>query len=155
MFDLFTSKEVTRYYQVVPLHELADMAAVISRLHDQFIANQGIRWGITLKGQNRLIGSIGFKQFTIGQKASLLYALHPGYWGNGYISEALPVVLQHGFDVLGVTRIDAEVMVGNMASERVLRNNGFAHEGLLRQWLLWDGKYYDINMFSIIAAGKF
>jgi [ribosomal protein S5]-alanine N-acetyltransferase len=51
-----------------------------------------------------------------------------------------------------VKRIEAEVIPGNIASEKVRVKLGFSHEGLLRQWMLWDGKYNDINMYALLKA---
>ncbi len=150
LFAIFTDKRVTEYYTVVPLREEKDILPVIDRFRSQYCNRQGIRWGIALKGQQRLIGSIGFQYFTTGHKAGIVYALSPGYWGQGYISEALKAVLQFGFDELEIRRIEAEVMPGNTASDKVLMRNGFQHEGLLRQWLQWNGKYYDMDMYSVL-----
>ena len=152
LFGIFTDKRVTAYYPVVPLHEERDILPVIERFRNQYHDRLGIRWGITLKGQQQLIGSIGFQYFTTGHKGGIAYALSPDYWVQGYISEALKAVIQFGFDELELRRIEAEVIPGNVASDKVLTRNGFQHEGLLRQWMQWDGRYYDVNMYSVLKC---
>lgn len=54
------------------------------------------------------------------------------------------------FNNLEINRIEAEVMQGNVASEAVLGKLGFKNEGVLRQWMYWNGNHYDMTMFSLL-----
>jgi ribosomal-protein-alanine N-acetyltransferase len=150
LFNLFTDKRVTEFYQVVPLKEVADVKKVVAFFRQRFNDKLGIRWGVALKGQQEIIGTIGFNSFTQGHKGVIVFALMQAYWGKGYITEAIREVTQYGFTVLEMKRIDAEVLPGNIASEKVLEKSGFRHEGLLREWMLWDGRSYDINMYALL-----
>jgi ribosomal-protein-alanine N-acetyltransferase len=148
LFYLLTDKRVTEYYHVVPLQEVGDVRKVIDFLKQRFLDKQGIRWGIALEEREELIGMIGFNSFVPGHKGVLVFALVQEYWGKGYMSEAIKAVLEYGFNTLELGRIEAEVLPGNKASEKVLTKTGFHHEGLLKQWMLWDNKAYDINMYA-------
>ena len=154
MFRLFTNKEVIKYYNVKPFPEEADVLPVIDMLTQKFVAKTGIRWGIVLKEQSEIIGNIGFNNFTVGQAGSISYALLPEYWGRGLLTEALREVIQFGFDELGVGRIEAEVMPGNVASERVLLKNGFHHKGFFKDGFLWNGRHFDVNMYTLVNSAK-
>lgn len=55
-----------------------------------------------------------------------------------------------GFNSLEINRIEAEVMQGNTASEKVLVKLGFKNEGILRQWMYWNENHYDMTMFSLL-----
>lgn len=48
------------------------------------------------------------------------------YWGRGFGGEALKRATRFAFEDLNVDALDAEVMVGNAASERVLEKAGYA-----------------------------
>ncbi|MCW3467192.1 GNAT family N-acetyltransferase [Chitinophaga nivalis] len=152
LLRLFTNPEVTAFYNVVPLHTTADTLRIIGMFRERQREEAAIRWGIALKGQQEMIGTIGFNSYTKGRKGVIVYALEPAYWGKGFITEALTAVLAYGFHTLAVNRIEAEVMPGNVASEKVLEKSGFLHEGLLRQWLYWEGKWYNINMYALLQA---
>jgi ribosomal-protein-alanine N-acetyltransferase len=41
-------------------------------------------------------------------------------------------------------------MIGNSASERILDKLGFTKEGILRQWMFWNEKHYDMTMYSLL-----
>ena len=43
-------------------------------------------------------------------------------------------------------------MQGNIISEKVLEKLNFKIEGILREWMFWNGKYYDMTMFSLLKA---
>jgi ribosomal-protein-alanine N-acetyltransferase len=152
LFNLFTDPKVTEYYHVIPIKEEQDLQKVIGLFRSRYHEKTGIRWGIALKGTENIIGTIGYNSFTQGHRASIVYALMPGYWGNGYITEAMHEVIRFGFKELGINRVEAEVMPGNVLSEKVLEKLGFTYEGLLRQWALWQGKYYDMKMYSLLAS---
>jgi len=95
----------------------------------------GIRWGIALKGHRNIIGTIGFNNFTKQHRANIGYDLQAQFWNNGYLTEALKAIIKYGFKELDVNRIEAEVMQGNIASEKLLAKLGFTNEGVLREWM--------------------
>ena len=152
LFAMFTNPHVTQYFPVIPMREEKDLLKMITLFKDRYAAQTGIRWGIVLQGQDTVIGTAGFNSFTIGHKASLVYALHPNEQGKGLITEALQAILQFGFEELNVNRIEAEVMPGNTASEKVLGKLEFIYEGLLREWMYWQGIRSDIKMYSLLAS---
>ena len=78
------------------------------------------------------------------------YDLQKEFWYNGYITESLKEVLKFGFEKLEINRIEAEVMPGNIGSEKVLKKLRFEKEGLLRDWMLFNGKHYDMMMYSLL-----
>ncbi|MEM7556710.1 MAG: GNAT family N-acetyltransferase [Cyanobacteria bacterium P01_A01_bin.84] len=84
--------------------------------------------------------------------AELSYWLAAAAWGNGYMSEALPPLLDFGFNTLSLNRIHAYHMVRNSASGKVLQKNGFKLEGLLRQRVSKWGKFEDVKLFSVLRS---
>ena len=66
------------------------------------------------------------------------------------MTEASKEVLKYGFYELEINRVEAEVMVGNIRSDKVLEKLGFSCEGVLRDWLYWNGNFYDMEMFSLL-----
>ncbi|MDR1403310.1 MAG: GNAT family N-acetyltransferase [Tannerellaceae bacterium] len=68
-------------------------------------------------------------------KECTFYDLQREYWNNGYITEALKVVIDFGFNSLEINRIEAEVMQSNVASEKVLEKPGFKNERIFNAFL--------------------
>lgn len=76
-----------------------------------------------------------------------------GYWlfpetrGRGLATRAVRAVAFAG----GLWRIEANVRIGNQASERVLERAGFTREGIKRRLLRHDGERVDATSFSLLA----
>lgn len=147
LFYLLTDKRVTRYYHVMPLNEVADVRKVVEFFKQRFREKKGIRWGIAHDKKTELIGFIGFNSFEPEDSAMLVFALVQEYWGKGYMTEAIEAVVAYAFSTLELKSIQADVLPGNEASEKVLTKTGFHHEGLLPEGMQWEGKGYDVNRY--------
>lgn len=152
IYKLFSDPKVTQYYNVITLTSEEEAQKFIDWFHNRFEEKLGVRWGIALKGQSNIIGTIGFNNFIKNHRANLGYDLQSKYWNNGYSTEAIKTIIEFGFKTLEINRIEAEVMQGNLASERVLDKIGFKNEGILRQWMFWNDKHYDMSMFSLLKS---
>jgi len=150
LYKLFCDENVTRYYNLLPFKNEQQAQTLLDFFYDRFTIKSGIRWGIALKGQKYIIGTIGFNNFAKDHRASIGYDIQPDYWNNGYMTEALRAVIDFGFNHLEVNRIEAEVMQGNISSEKLLYKLNFTKEGVLRQWMYWNKKHYDMSMFSLL-----
>ena len=150
LFELFSNNDVTRYYNIETLTKKNEAQKLIDWFQTRFKEKLGIRWGIALKDESKIIGTIGFNNFTKGHRANIGFDLQKDYWNKGYITEVLNVVIDFGFSKLGINRIEGEVMQGNLISEKVLVKKGFKREGVLRQWMLWNGNHYDMTMYSLL-----
>ena len=100
--------------------------------------------------ENKCIGSIGvFRQSNIHLKtAELGYYLAEKYWGKGIMTQAVKEVCDYVFDNSDIIRIFAEPFTYNIASQRVLENNGFCCEGVLKSNAYKNGKVVDMKMYA-------
>ncbi|MEO6818782.1 MAG: GNAT family N-acetyltransferase [Ginsengibacter sp.] len=155
IYNLFNDSSVTQYYNVTTLNNEEEAQKYLDWFSSRFAEQAGIRWGISLKGKKNIIGTAGFNNFTKQHRANLGYDLQTAFWNKGYVTEALQAILQFGFTALEINRIEAEVMQGNTASEKVLTKLGFKNEGILRQWMHWNETYYDMTMFSLLRKEFF
>lgn len=88
------------------------------------------RYGIWLVFKNSVPNFIGFAGLLHADgAASLIYGIHPGYWGNGYATEAAQAVLRYGLETLELGEIKADVDEPNIASIQVLRKLGMQQIG--------------------------
>lgn len=150
LFALFGDAEVVRFYNLLPFQNESEGQRLVDLFQTRFTNQTGIRWGIALKGTTTVIGTIGYNSFSTNHKATIGYDLQTQYWKNGYVTEALQKVIEYGFNQLQVNRIEAEVMQGNVSSEKILFKLNFTNEGLLRDWMYWNDRHYDMTMFSLL-----
>jgi ribosomal-protein-alanine N-acetyltransferase len=123
----------------------------ILMIDDKIEANVGINWAITIKGNPKLIGVIGhYRIQPENHRCEIGYMILPQYNGQGIVTEAIKVVLEYGFDVLNMHSIEAVIDPDNHASERVLQKNGFVKEAHILENELWNGKFWDTIIYSLL-----
>lgn len=152
IYKLFGDKKVTEFYNMLPLKSEQEAQKTIDWFRDRFKDKLGIRWGISLKGHRNIIGTVGFNNYKPKHRAGIGYDLQAEHWNKGYMTEALKAVINYGFSVLYINRIEAEVMHGNIFSEKLLEKLNFKKEGVLREWMLWNEKHYDMSMYSLLKS---
>lgn len=152
LFRIFSDSRVTRYYNLNTFKEPEEAWRLLQRRHGRFWQNRGVRWAITLKESDELIGSCGFN--TVNPKlrvAELGYELARPYWQKGIMTEAVRAALTYGLADLGLKRIEAWIMPPNRASANLLLKVGFQSEGVVENKGYWNGRFHDLELFSLLA----
>lgn len=101
---------------------------------------------------NELVGVISYNYFDWTNRIGYIgYWLDQHYQGKGIITRSVHALIDYGFDVLKLNRIDIRAAVENQASRAVPERLGFKREGVLRQseWL-YD-HYVDHVVYSMLA----
>ncbi|MDP1552324.1 MAG: GNAT family N-acetyltransferase [Methanobacteriaceae archaeon] len=112
---------------------------------DQYTHN----FAITLNG--KAVGGVGL---VIGKdiekiSAEAGYWLGEDYWGQGIVSSALGGLLKYGFHDLKLERIFSTPFDHNIASRKVLENNDFILEGILRKSVIKNENIYNKALYAI------
>ena len=143
---------VTMKYIPRPLAKSKEEALEhIAMIENKIVTNSGINWGITIKGNPKIIGIIGhYKISTENHRAEIGYMALPETNGKGYMSEAIKAVLTYGFEQLDLHSVEAIIDPENKASERVLQKNGFVKEAHILENELWEGKFWDTVIYSLL-----
>ena len=107
---------------------------------------------LVLKETNETIGRSGFHNwYAKHQRAEVGYVLSSeAHRRQGYMGEALAAILEHGFKVMGLNRIEACIGPDNIASLTLIKKFGFTQEGILRQHYCYDGELMDSIIFSLL-----
>lgn len=107
---------------------LSDAINFISELDGWFNNKQSITWGITLKNDSHLLGTICLWNFSKDfQSAEVGYDLRPEVQGKGIMNEALNHILDYGFTYLELSKIVALTHRENQPSKKLLLRNGFSY----------------------------
>lgn len=72
------------------------------------------------------------------------------YWGRGYGTDALRVLLRYAFTELNLYRLSLNVFSYNARAIRAYQKIGFAVEGRMREALRRDGQYHDLIFMGIL-----
>jgi RimJ/RimL family protein N-acetyltransferase len=71
-------------------------------------------------------------------------------WNQGYGSEAMRLLLRHGFATLNLNRISLDVYETNRRAIRSYEKAGFVLEGRKRQGMYKNGAYIDVLQMSVL-----
>jgi len=74
------------------------------------------------------------------------------FWNQGYGTEAMRLMVGHGFENLNFNRIYLRVYETNPRGKRCYEKAGFSVEGCLRQARFLEGKYVDASIMSILKS---
>ncbi|KFF17101.1 GNAT family N-acetyltransferase [Flavobacterium hydatis] len=123
----------------------------VAQIDSTIETNEGITWGVTLKGNPRIIGMIGYYRIKPAHfRAEIGYILLPEHHGKGIIPEAVKTVIDYGFNEMKLHSIEAVIDPDNFASERVLQKIGFVKEGHLKEVEFYEGRFLDSVIYSLI-----
>ena len=149
-----SDKEVMKYYGLEPFKTIKEALSEISWYRSIRNKRIGIRWGITLKGKNEVIGSCGFFNMVPRHyRTEIGYELHRNYWGQGIASEALEAIVRYGFESMNIQRMEALIEPLNISSQRLAEKQGFLREGLLRSYEFTRDKFDDLYMYALLKQG--
>ncbi|MGW4890287.1 GNAT family N-acetyltransferase [Streptomyces murinus] len=73
------------------------------------------------------------------------------YWGGGYGSEALRLLLGHLFGACGFRRVELDTWSGNERAVRAFRKLGFVEEGRRRSGVRVGQRWYDSVLFGMLS----
>jgi [ribosomal protein S5]-alanine N-acetyltransferase len=151
LFAIFSDEEVMKLQGDPPHVSLDDTQSSIERIQIRYHNREGIRWGITLQGQDTVIGTGSFHSLNEAHHyVEVGYNLNRAYWGQGIMTEALSAVLTYGFTEMEMHRIEARIDISNERSKSLLERLGFTYEGNLRQRFFFNGQFEDDHYFGLL-----
>lgn len=102
---------------------------------------------------DRFVGVVNINDVIMGgfRSGSLGYYVDMELAGQGYMTEALALVLDQAFTTLDLNRVEANVQPANAASIAVVRKLGFRKEGFSPKFLQIDGIWRDHERWAILG----
>lgn len=144
IFEIFGDPRVMRYWLSGPLEDLNAARASISDIHECFRRRTHFQWGVARLEDDHIIGTgTLFNLETEHRRVEVGYALAHSFWGQGYATETVAMLLEFAFSTLGLHRVEADVDPRNKRSVRVLERQGFEREGYFRERYRVRGEIQD------------
>jgi len=107
--------------------------------------NDTNRFDAVMEADGVPVGTIGLLSIDRkNSKAEYYVAMgETSYKGKGVAKEASRLILQYGFEKLGLNRIYLFTETDNIAAQKLFEKVGFTREGIIRQDIISHGKYVD------------
>lgn len=128
IFRNFSDKDVAKWFFEEPYSEIEQADEIIQAFINEFEQGKGLTWAITLKGSNEFVGTCGYGEIEIDTCGEIGFDLAKEHWGKGLMSEALNAIIDYGFDMFGLGKVEAHTYSTNSRAIRLLRNLGFQLE---------------------------
>jgi ribosomal-protein-alanine N-acetyltransferase len=111
-----------------------------------------IALGIVLPEGDRLIGSAGLMQIDWKNRSTLfgISIGEPAQWGKGYGTEATQLLVALAFERLNLHRVSLLVYEYNDRGIRCYERVGFKREGVHRDHVWMDGRYWNAHTMAIL-----
>ncbi|WP_077604940.1 GNAT family N-acetyltransferase [Oceanobacillus sojae] len=96
-------------------------------------------WLVVRKSDGIVLGDIGFKgKPDENGTVEAGYGFLESYWGNGYATEAMEVLIHWAFKTSKVDRVIAETLLDNYGSIRVLQKLGMKKINSTETMIHWE-----------------
>ena len=136
IFLLRSDEEVAKFLDRPRVKNIDEARQFIYKISDGIAKNEWILWAITLKNENKLIGTICLWNISEEHSnAEIGYELLPHYQGKGIMQEALTIAVEYGFKNMKLQSIEAFVDPDNLASIKLIKRNSF----------IWNANFKDNN----------
>ncbi|MCD4524579.1 GNAT family N-acetyltransferase [Nocardioides sp. cx-173] len=148
------AEERTQHWlgQLPSPYTLEDAHAYVESRTSQLAEATGVTWAVTAPDDDRLLGTIGWFNWTPGAECEIGYWTHPDARGRGLMTRAMGLLTRHVLQDPGVARVTAYAAVDNTASRRVIEANGYRQFGVERLGALVRDGRADMALYDVLAS---
>ncbi len=150
LFEIYSNEDVFAFCGIIPKKNVEVVRKMVSHFKRDYMKQKRAKWGISQKTDVAKIVGV-MEVFNVKRRANTVtigYFLNERFWNRGIATEAVRILVNYLLDEVGVERIQAEVMLQNKYSKRVLEKNGFTKQGTTRD--KWSGKgVVDLEVYNV------
>ncbi|MCM3711765.1 GNAT family N-acetyltransferase [Sporosarcina luteola] len=133
--DLYSLDETRHFVENIILNSTSSKSYIIEESEGNTAI--GVTSLINIDSKNRNAECI----IDIGEKE---------FWGKGYGTEALKMLLEYSFLELNLHRVSLRVFSLNKRAIHIYNKLGFIKEGVVRESLYRNGKWHDIIIMGVL-----
>lgn len=152
-YPWFADSEFLKYYDyVLPIPQSNEEVNKTFKYYETNESSNVV--SIKLKESNKIIGIAGFDDIVKDNKVATLFIGigDKSLRGQGYGKEAINLLLKFGFNELDFHRIQLNVLQFNYTAIHMYEKAGFIKEGTYREFVLRDGKRFDLYLYGLLKS---
>ena len=153
MFAEWESNPVVSQYFTID--DDRDYEAVVKEYIDCDSQDKFLQMTITLKPDEKPIGRLvisNINERNDSLKIARIYIADPEYRNKGYGTETMNKILEYSFINLHMERVTATIFPANKNANYLLDSLGFVDEGILRNAGKKNGRYFDLQLKSMLRS---
>lgn len=151
IFEIYSDPEVARFDWYYPIENRDKAVKVIENFEEGYDEQEEITWGVTIKGDNKIIGYCCLGDFQEGPRSCEIgYGFNRQFWNKGYGTETVMALVKFAFEEMNINRIEGTVTLENDISIKVLKKCNFTEEGTFRERTFMKGEFVDDVILAIL-----
>ncbi|UVI29160.1 GNAT family N-acetyltransferase [Paenibacillus spongiae] len=108
---------------------------------------------VCLKTDVKLMGRVSIKlNWAEIREWEIGWAFHSDYWGNGYATEAVKILIGYAFTHLNAHRVVAYANAENHPSEKLMIRVGMIKDGVLRETRFCNQRWCNELIYSVLES---
>ena len=147
----WADSEFLRHFDTTPARPIS-LDGGRSSLEERITGETSILFAVRVAADDRLIGFVELEGFEWPHGLAWLTAAigDRRFWGGGFGSEAVLLIVRYGFRELNLSRIALTVFEYNTRALRAYARCGFVVEGRAREFILRDGRRWDLIYMGLL-----
>ncbi|MDD3914060.1 MAG: GNAT family protein [Bacteroidales bacterium] len=118
--------------------------------YDIYAAKQ-LRLMICKNADTKAVGCIDLYDFDpLNRRAAVGIFITKKEQQKGYASEALKTLINYAFNILNLKQLYCNIIETNTTSIKLFTAQNFVQCGVKKQWLLYDGQWFDELCYQLI-----
>ncbi|GAU75640.1 GNAT family N-acetyltransferase [Fusibacter sp. 3D3] len=152
---LLTNKKVMTYMPEIRSNALDDSYKTLydAIMESKLIHRNKFFFAIEDKDTKAYIGEIGYTillDAIEGKVVNLGYFILPQFWGKGYVTETVKILIDYMFETQNIIKICAGCVADNIGSIQVMEKAGMVQESHLVKHMMIEGQLHDRYDYRIL-----
>lgn len=154
---LFGVLEDPKIYIYIPEEPLASVKALTDKFESlsqgapTHLSELWLNYAVYDGEISQYIGTLQATIFTDSKKASVAYLLNPNYWGKGYATQALTIMIKKLIKEYGVIEFEACIDTRNTKSIELVKRLGFEFAGLEENADFFNGEPSHEHTYTAVS----
>ena len=145
--------EIIKYYGV-SYKTLEETKAQMQFFVDLEKEGTGIWWAVCSLDNKTFYGAGGLNSLNkVHKKAEIGFWLLTEFWGQGIMTEVMPIICNYGFDNLELHRIEGLVETDNLTCKKAMKKLDFKLEGTMKDCEVKNGKFISLEIYAKFKNG--
>ena len=148
VFKGLSDPEIIKFYGV-SYKTIEDTKEQMKFFADLEKNETGIWWAVCSLDNATFYGAGGLNSLSKEhKKAEIGFWLLKNYWGQGIMTETMPIICNYGFEQLGLYRIEGIVETDNLNCKNAIKKLDFKHEGTMKDFEIKNGRFISLDMYA-------
>ena len=148
VFKGLSHPDIIKYYGV-SYKTLEDTKLQMNFFSDLYKNETGIWWAVCSPNNDVFYGAGGLNNLSKEhRKAEIGFWLLTEHWGKGIMTEAIPLILQYGFNKLNLHRIEGLVETENVICKKALKKLNFEYEGTMKDCEIKNDQFISLDIYA-------